>query len=63
MKTNSILKKLRDIRNTIAEENDYDMKKYFEYLKKREKKWKNPIAKIKPVQQYLGVAEEQAEYK
>ena len=58
-----LVKEIRDYRDKIAEKCDYDPYKLYEYIKKRKKKWKNPVADLKPVAPFSGVAEKQAEYK
>ena len=59
MKNDPLLQELRDIRNEIAKECDYDVDKYFKMIKHRKKSHKNPIADIKPVHTFFGVAEKQ----
>ena len=62
MKTNYLIKEIRDYRDKIAKDCDYDMQKLYDFHKKRENRCKNPIATIKPVQPMRGVAETHADY-
>ena len=59
MKNDPILQELRDIRDKIAKECDYDVGKYFRMIKNRKTNHKNPIADIKPVHTFHDVAEKQ----
>jgi hypothetical protein len=62
MKLNPLIKEIRDYRDQLAKDCDYDMHKLYDFHKKRENRCRNPIATIKPIQPILEVAESQADY-